>query len=302
MGPLVSIIVPIYNVSKYLAECIDSILRQNYKDFELILVDDGSVDDSSKICDRYAEKDDRILVIHQQNSGVTSARKAGVGAAKSEWICFVDGDDTIPVGSIQTLMSSTSDSTDIVVARCDDRKIPASMSLETYRRECISGQKLHSGPFARVYRLSLFNKQVFDIPREIKRGEDLIMNVRLAFRTEKPPVLIDQKVYNYRQNEDSIMHTSLHTIEHATLFHKYLSLSIPNKEKYNKDIIKNKIWSIINIIYDNPSDHSWRETIFWNELKGQIKRTKYRMTWRERIILASYNRFTLKAAIRLASL
>ena len=299
---MLSIIVPVYNVSRYLSECIESILNQEFQDFELILVDDGSTDNSGKICDEYAGKDNRILVLHQQNGGVTSARKAGVEAANSEWICFVDGDDTVPVGSIQTLMSSTSDLTDIIVARCDDRKIPASMSLEAYRRECISGQKLHSGPVARAYRSDLFNGQIFNIPREIIRGEDLIMNVRLAFRTEKSPILIDHKVYNYRKNENSVMHTSLHTIEHATLFHKYLSMSIPNKEKYNNEVIKNKIRSIFNIVYDNPSDHSWRKTTFWNELKAQIKRTKYRMTWRERIILASYNRFTLKVAIRLASL
>lgn len=299
---MLSIIVPVYNVSRYLSECIESILNQEFQDFELILVDDGSVDDSGKICDEYAEKDNRILVIHQKNGGVSSARKAGVVATKSEWICFVDGDDTIPVDSIQTLMSRTSVSTDIVVGRCDDRKIPTGMTLEEYRRKCISGQTLHSGPIARVYRSCLFNENVFDIPKEIIRGEDLIMNVRLAFRTEKPPILIDKKVYNYRRNENSVMHTSLHTIEHAMLFHKYLSLSIPNKEKYNNEVIKNKIKSIINVLYDNPSDHSWRKTIFWIELKEQIKRTKYKITWRERIILASFNRFTLKAAIKFASL
>ena len=88
---ILSIIVPVYNVSRYLSGCIESILNQEFQDFELILVDDGSVDDSGKICDEYAGKDNRLHVIHQQNGGVTSARKAAVKAAKSEWICVVGG-------------------------------------------------------------------------------------------------------------------------------------------------------------------------------------------------------------------
>ena len=93
--PKVSVIVPVYNTEKYLSRCIDSILAQTYTDFELILVNDGSTDNSGKICDEYAQKDKRIVVIHKENGGVSSARNKGIEKAKGEWIAFVDSDDYI---------------------------------------------------------------------------------------------------------------------------------------------------------------------------------------------------------------
>ena len=93
--PVLSIIVPVYNVEKYLARCIDSILAQTFTDFELILVDDGSTDNSGEICDEYAGKDPRIIVIHKENGGVSSARNHGLDIARGEYITFVDSDDQI---------------------------------------------------------------------------------------------------------------------------------------------------------------------------------------------------------------
>lgn len=95
MKPLLSIIVPIYNVEPYLRACLDSILRQNFTDYELILIDDGSLDDSGKICDEYASSDKRIIVIHKKNGGVSSARNAGLDIARGEYITFVDSDDEL---------------------------------------------------------------------------------------------------------------------------------------------------------------------------------------------------------------
>jgi len=91
--PLISIIVPVYKVEKYLCRCINSILAQTFTDFECILIDDGSPDNCPAICEDYAAKDSRIVVIHQKNTGVSAARNAGLDVAKGEWIGFVDGDD-----------------------------------------------------------------------------------------------------------------------------------------------------------------------------------------------------------------
>lgn len=90
---MISIIVPVYNTANYLAQCVDSIICQSYTDWELILVDDGSKDQSGMICDEYAKRDNRIMVIHQSNNGVSSARNAGINYAKGEYLCFVDADD-----------------------------------------------------------------------------------------------------------------------------------------------------------------------------------------------------------------
>lgn len=93
--PLISVIVPVYNSSEYLKTCIDSILAQTFIDFELILIDDGSTDNSGQIIDDFATKDNRIFAFHQTNSGQAAARNFGIKKAKSEWICFIDSDDVV---------------------------------------------------------------------------------------------------------------------------------------------------------------------------------------------------------------
>ncbi len=93
MKPLVSIIVPVYGTEAWLEQCVDSILRQTWRNLEIILVDDGSPDRCPEICDAYAEKDERVRVMHRQNAGVSAARNAGLDAAGGEYIAFADSDD-----------------------------------------------------------------------------------------------------------------------------------------------------------------------------------------------------------------
>lgn len=105
-NPLVSIIVPVYNSAKYLSGCVDSILAQTYKNIELILVDDGSKDDSGKICDSYVSKDSRVKVIHQQNGGISRAQNAGLDAASGEFMAFADNDDILDCKNIEILLNA----------------------------------------------------------------------------------------------------------------------------------------------------------------------------------------------------
>lgn len=93
--PQISVIVPVYNVEVYLGDCLDSILNQTYRDFELILVDDGSTDNSGRICDEYKERESRIRVFHKENGGQSSARNLGIEKSNCEWLCFIDSDDIV---------------------------------------------------------------------------------------------------------------------------------------------------------------------------------------------------------------
>ena len=108
--PQISVIVPVYRVEKYIHRCVDSILAQTFQDFELILVDDGSLDSSGVICDEYAQKDSRIRVIHKENGGLSSARNAGIEVAKGEYLFFIDSDDVIHPDCLRILMSCIRDS------------------------------------------------------------------------------------------------------------------------------------------------------------------------------------------------
>ena len=113
---MVSIIVPIYNVQDYLERCVYSIVNQTYSDLEIILVDDGSKDNCSKICDKWASKDHRIVVIHKQNGGLSDARNAGLRIAKGQYVMFVDSDDDIPCDAVSNFLEvSGSDDPDIIV-------------------------------------------------------------------------------------------------------------------------------------------------------------------------------------------
>ena len=103
MNKLVSIIIPVYNVEKYLAECIESVLKQTYQNIEILLIDDGSPDNSGKICDEYEEKDSRVRVIHKENGGVSSARNVGLEQANGEYITFIDSDDFVSESYIEEL-------------------------------------------------------------------------------------------------------------------------------------------------------------------------------------------------------
>ena len=105
-NPLISVVIPIYKVEKYLCECVDSVINQTYTNLEIILVDDGSPDNCPAICDDYASKDSRIKVIHKENGGQSSARNAGIKIAKGEYISFIDSDDYVSPVYIEQLYST----------------------------------------------------------------------------------------------------------------------------------------------------------------------------------------------------
>ena len=105
MKPLISVILPIYNVAQFLPRCIESVCRQTYDNLEIILVDDGSPDECGDICDKYAEKDNRIVVVHKQNGGLSDARNKGAEIANGEYITFIDSDDYVTDTYVEYLYS-----------------------------------------------------------------------------------------------------------------------------------------------------------------------------------------------------
>ena len=178
-----TVIVPIYNVAQYLSECIDSILGQTYKDFELLLIDDGSTDNCPAICDRYAKEDDRVIIIHQQNSGVVVARQKGVQTARGDYLVFVDGDDTITPDCLQTINEYTY--VDIIRFGyiCETKKGISNMPMPDrkgyYRKEDIEREifpKLIQTEDARYFSPGVcggaFRKNLF--------AENMLTDIRLA--------------------------------------------------------------------------------------------------------------------------
>lgn len=235
----ISVIVPVYKVEAFLQECIDSILAQTFTDFELILVDDGSPDNCGTICDQAAARDSRIRVIHQDNQGVTRARANGVAAAVGEFICFVDGDDTIPPHSLATLAEHANEETDAVVGGIRQHlhggiekniKSPVgNITAEEYREICATHHNFYPSLWAKLFRRSLFTEEVSDIPRDIILGEDDIMNIRIAYRMRGKAHGTSTVVYNYRENTNSVTHGS-HTLSEIIKAEKYKLNIIPGED------------------------------------------------------------------------
>ena len=216
MKARISIIVPVYKVEKYLVRCIESIRRQTYSNLEIILVDDGSPDLCPYICDEYAKKDKRIVVIHKENGGLSDARNAGIEIAKGEYIGFIDSDDYIHQNMYESLLKTLIENqADIVV--CDVEKVYDERQM--IRDEGKFGTQLYTGIQAvenifdaDLYLRSvvawgkLYKKSLFDDVRypEGKINEDEFTTYRLFYKSNRV-IYIDQKYYYYFQRQDSIM-------------------------------------------------------------------------------------------------
>lgn len=171
--PLLSIIVPVYNVEEYLPRCIDSILSQTFTDFELILIDDGSPDDSGEVCDIWAEKDSRIRVIHKSNGGVNAARNTGLSLAKGRYITFIDGDDFIKSNTFEKALAILEENSEIDLLQYPEiqvqdgkerlwsgyPKVPIILSNSCEKMKAIIGAVpyIPGGLWGKIYRGSVWN-------------------------------------------------------------------------------------------------------------------------------------------------
>lgn len=256
--PYISIIIPVYNAEKYIAECINSIINQTYSKIEIIIINDGSTDNSEKKCLELQCKDKRIKYIYQNNSGVTIAREKGVENAQGEWISFVDADDLLTPNAIQTLIENSKDQ-DIVIGRFksfyNSKKIPTHLNSKKkyifntsqFIKLLLVGTKfkIHS-PWGKIFKKELFDDKIFDIPNFIRRGEDFIMNVRLGLKANS--ICYSKTIiYLYRQHNSSTIHTFKTSWEYEYLFLSHLLKPFYQSDldkSYKKDILKRKLFCI----------------------------------------------------------
>ena len=218
LKPLISIIVPIYNVQVYLRSCIESLLSQTYLNLEIILVDDGSTDDCLVICEEYAQKDNRIVVAHKKNGGLSDARNEGLKISKGEYIAFVDSDDLVSKYFVETLYSAVSSNSvklAICLVRCffDEQKLIDEKSTTNFSvldkkktlQQFCSLNFNKSTPFisacSKMYHRSLFDSISFPTG---KIYEDVYAGYRIIDQVDKV-VTVSCSLYYYRMRNDGIM-------------------------------------------------------------------------------------------------
>lgn len=232
---MISLVIPAFNAASYLEQCIDSILKQTYTDFEIIVIDDGSTDDTRFICKKYEAKDSRIRYIHQKNAGVSAARNRGIENAKGDWIAFVDADDTVESRYLEYMIKAVSEkNADIVFCgfsvvgtslRADDMSalceccggqetgvINSTQAIE--RMICVDPDKMFYGYVWRnLFSTSLLSKYRIRFQCDIKISEDYQFILEYLLHATQV-ALVAIPLYCYRVNDSSVTTKYMPSLHH----------------------------------------------------------------------------------------
>lgn len=293
MNPLISIIIPAYNAESTIEKAIQSTINQTYKNIEVIIVDDGSKDNTSNICNKIKKNYPYIHYFYQINQGANQARCNGISQSKGKYITFLDADDYLPKNSLYTLYHIISEkSVDIVAASYRCKK--GEYTPKEYIRNLLNGH-IPTAPHSKIFKRSLFDDQTFQLPNKIIMGEDFIMNLKLA-NNAKNVYVINKKIYHYIKQENSITHTFKQTIEHETLFYQELEKAIPPSEYY-KEIIQQKMNSIKNFSYHNIQCCELKHNVI-----NEMKKFKVSPSFGNYIILHCKKNYIIKTIILIEKL
>lgn len=265
----VSVIIPVYNTEQYLANCVDSVLKQNGVSLEIILVDDGSTDSSPCICDKYAEEHDNITAIHIQNSGPATAKNKGLKLAQGNYIALTDSDDRMEPLMLHKMVSAGYEH-DADIICCNYKQIDEQGNvshLNSTNKQYIlnheeglihffSKNKIYSQCWTKLYKRQLLVEHHIENDSGLRTDEDFIFNIR-AFVHAKTTVIVDEPLYEYTHRESSLA---------RAYFKKNISQYIDNRiqrVRVTQDAVKNesddiKHWSTVHII------------MYYNELLGKV--------------------------------
>lgn len=229
MQPKISVIIPAYNIEGYLGRTLDSVLAQTYKNLEILIINDGSTDNTAKVIEDYTEKDSRIRGINKENGGVTSARLRGIWEATGEWIGFVDGDDVLEPWMYEKLLSNAVQY-HADISHCGYQMVLPSGKVRSYHDtkeiivqdhqrgivDLLTCQKVEPGIWNKLYRADLVKSVMASVgmSTEIKNTEDLLMNFYL-FRASQCSVFEDVCPYHYIVRQGSAANSALN--EHQLL-------------------------------------------------------------------------------------
>lgn len=298
----VSIIIPVYNAELYLPRCIESILKQTFNDFEVILINDGSTDNSYFICKEYMNKDKRIKLINQENRGVSYARNQGIAGALGDYIMFVDSDDTIEEDMVDYLYSLIRRS-DYEVAVCDytlykngycNKKKVNKVVLEysgndNIMDEYVLSNKFRYSPVNKLYKKSLLIKNDIRFLTEIKYSEDAIFNYEVFSMVNKL-IYSNEPKYNYYLNENStvakVTGKRLDVLEGIVKIYDLVKKKYPRHiSKISNNYVESSVAIIIDIINEKKV---FEKKYIIKEVSNRFKKNQY--IYHEKKALTTKNR------------
>jgi glycosyltransferase involved in cell wall biosynthesis len=280
----ISIIVPIYNVEKYLRECIESIISQTYKNLEIILIDDGSPDNCGKICDEYARKDDRIKVIHKENGGVSDARNCGLDNATGKYLAFVDPDDYVDNTYIEKLYNAIKEN-NVQMSQCSLLKVndnKENLGMFGYPSKEIKAGKdvlydyyyakqrfFFSALVSKMYDINLFKDIRFSKGRIY---EDDFVSYKIYYNIDKIAIF-NEALYFYRIREGSIMHTKFSIKNYDDLINREEQLKFfkDNNEDELYDCAMYDYINMLSILYVQTKKYMPNSKDKQKELRSKYK-------------------------------
>lgn len=291
----VSVIVPVYNVERYIDRCISSILAQTFQDFELIIINDGSTDNSGNICREWMNKDSRITLIDQTNSGVSTARNRGIKASCGEYIAFVDGDDYLEKSFLAIMVECASENANSQIIMCgykyddegsigdysffegdnkfrsEDRSLLICRAIGVYEKNI--RRKTHIGvPWAKLYKASFLKENSFCFDIQMPRMQDLIFNIA-CFKKVTDVVYIDQHLYVYVKRGDSTVngYRPDYEKEAGQIIDKLTQVTDDCKDAYIREAVNYK--AILLLIECIRLQYAMKECpLNWREKKRNIRR------------------------------
>lgn len=264
--PLVSVIIPVYNVAEYLAECIESLIKQTYSNIEIILVDDKSTDDSHLICDAYGQNDSRIVTIHQpSNQGVSAARNKGIQISRGDYICFVDSDDWVsPDYIFQLLTSAIDNASDLTTVGLINYYSPDNIVPDTnpinFLNDLNNPEQLHTliktknlpGPVCKLYRKEFIatNDILFSI--DIGFAEDKEFNAKYISHC-KSAFVSDYCGYYYRRTVSGSLSKKIHKERYVTEYRIWTIWyeSLKQRKCHSKELDKYFVHDLYYITLDS---------------------------------------------------
>lgn len=281
MGEKISVIVPVYNVEQYLERCVDSIINQTYTNLEIILVNDGSTDNSGKLCDELAKKDERIRVIHKENGGLSDARNRGIDEAESDLVGFIDSDDYIDSDMYEVLLKNLNN-TDADLSMCAlydvynntpeaqvTNKETWELSSEQAIKMVMEAKILSVTAVNKLYRKSLFTDLKFEVG---KIAEDAFIMIKLLDKCEKI-VATNEKKYYYVHRENSIT-TQKFSTKFLNVIEAYEQNSNIILEKYPKlkDVAQTRMnWAYFYVLDRLLLDDNYNDKELENKLISYLK-------------------------------
>lgn len=223
--PFFSLIVPVYNTAPFLDRCLESIVSQDFQDWELILIDDGSTDGSSDLCDRWAAKDERICCYHQQNRGVSAARNRALLHARGTWIWFIDSDDYILPRSLVTLAETSAHQKAELIVFNENITGSFQGELDAFLPKYYFPYIVGFGPCNKIYLRALIEENTIRFDVEERIGEDLLFNLSY-YKCCTRYFFLGKNLYYYDKREGSAMTTSSKTrhVNQMRLFTKIFKI------------------------------------------------------------------------------